>query len=219
MTAQATSRYVAADFKNTPLLALADLMGLRQYQAQIGASPEIFAPILNGLAVYRYLSGPQRVDVMRSIYFDFPRGNLTSRLVGLATDLSVQPYWYMWSLSDEDLLEFFSFSTGKAEISGQFNPLSLPELTVASVAGGVYGMSRQGPRAVVKEHIERLRRTELVEAVAKRLGFGTRLASGIGVASIPSFIVISGLNIMAKRESEKARRELAARGLLVYGDL
>lgn len=64
-------------------------MGLRQYQAQIGASPEIFAPILNGLAVYRYLSGPQRVDVMRSIYFDFPRGNLTSRLVGLATDLAV----------------------------------------------------------------------------------------------------------------------------------
>lgn len=39
------------------------------------------------------------------------------------------------------------------------------------------------------------------------------------VAAVPTLIVLSGLNIMAKHESGKARRELAARGLLVYDDL
>lgn len=36
--------------------------------------------------------------------------------------------------------------------------------------------------------------------------------------SVPPVIVISGINIMAKKESEMASKELAARGLLAYSE-
>ncbi|NWO08210.1 MAG: hypothetical protein HLX50_21625 [Alteromonadaceae bacterium] len=218
MTAQVTVRYVTADFNNAPLLALADLMGLGQYKGQIGASPEIFTPILNGIAVFRHLGASERMGVNRMIHNNV-RGMLLQKLVGLVADQSVQQYWYMWSLSDQELLEFYNYSKWKRESTRQFNPLALPGVTVAGVAGAVYSMSSNGPRAYIRGEIESLKNTELVETVAERLGFAKKIASGIGVASIPAIIVISGLNIMAKGEHEKVRRELAARGLLVYSEL
>lgn len=57
--------------------------------------------------------------------------------------------------------------------------------------------------------------------MARKFGWtpALALARAVGVAAVPTLIVLSGLNIMAKHESGKARRELAARGLLVYDDL
>ena len=52
-TPAVSGRYVTADFRQSPLLALADLMGLSNYQAQLAKAPELYAPILNGIAVYR----------------------------------------------------------------------------------------------------------------------------------------------------------------------
>ena len=219
MTLPATQRYVTADFNSTPLLALADLMGLEHYRGQIGASPEAFTSILNGIAVVRHLEGPDRTNVLRSIHQHVPRGPLLGKLVGLVAYQSVQPLWYMWSLSDEELLEFYNFSKKKLDVTNQLNPIGVPELTVAGVAGAAYGMTRKGPQAYAKEYIDSLKNTDLVQEVAERLGLGKKIASGIGIASIPTIIVIFGLNIMAKGEHDKARRELAARGLLVYSDL
>lgn len=219
MTLPATERYVTADFNNTPLLALADLMGLKHYRDQIGASPEAFTSILNGIAVVRHLEGSDRTNVLRSIYQHVPKGPLLTKLVSLVAYQSVQPLWYMWSLSDKELMEFYNFSKSKLEVTDQFNPIGVPEITVAGVAGAVYGMTRKGPQAYAREQISDLKSSDLVKEVAKRLGFGTKLAAGIGIASVPSIIVISGLNIMAKGEHDNARRELAARGLLVYSDL
>ncbi|NWO05872.1 MAG: hypothetical protein HLX50_09310 [Alteromonadaceae bacterium] len=219
MTLPAIERYVTADFNSTPLLALADPMGLEHYKDQIGAAPEAFTSILNGIAVVRHLEGPDRTNVLRSIHQHVPNGPLLSKLVSLVAYQSVEPFWYMWSLSDEELMEFYNFSKSKLEVTNQFNPIGVPELTVAGVAGAVYGMTRKGPQAYAREQISDLKNTELVKEVSERLDFGKRLAAGIGIASIPTIIVISGLNIMAKGEHDSARRELAARGLLVYSDL
>ncbi|MFC4257636.1 hypothetical protein ACFOZ5_01180 [Marinobacter lacisalsi] len=218
MAAPATERYVTADFSNAPLLALADLMGLGQYKEQIGASPEIYTSILNGIAVFRHLEAADRISVNRLIHNN-AHGMLLQKLIGLVADQSVQHFWFMWSLSDEELLDFYSFSKNKLEFTSQFNPVELPDVTVLGVAGAVYGMSKQGPRAYAREKIGSLKNTELFEAVAERLGFAKKLAAGIGIVSVPTIIVISGLNIMAKGEHDKARRELAARGLLVYSEL
>jgi hypothetical protein len=80
-------------------------------------------------------------------------------------------------------------------------------------------MSQKGPRAYINEAVASVRQSELVKEVARRLGFNNKLVSAMGALSVPSIIVISGLNIVAKKESNKARRELGARGLLVYNDL
>jgi len=218
MTAATIVRYVTADFKNASLHALADLMGLGQYKEQIGSSPEIYTPILNGIAVYRHLGAADRISVNRMIHNNV-RGMLFQKLIGLVADQSVQHFWFTWSLSDIELMDFYSFSKKKLELTSQFNPIELPDVTVLGVAGAVYGMSKQGSRAYAREKIESLKNTELFEAVAERLGFTKKLAAGIGILSVPTIIVISGLNIMAKGEHDKARRELAARGLLVYREL
>lgn len=219
MTETATARYVTADFNSAPLAALASLMGLEHHQRQITNAPAVYTPILNGIAVYRHLSSPQQSEVIRAIRNDLPRGLLTNKLITLVTDQLVQPYWYMWSLSDEELKEFFTFSKNTATVTDQMNPLSLPSITVAGVATGVLMASKNGVRSAVLTHFNILKESSLVKEVAKRLGFENRIVSAAGALSIPTIIVISGLNIMAKKQSDGARRELAARGLLVYSDL
>lgn len=214
-----TTRYVTADFKNTPLIALADLMGLKNYIAEISKAPEVYSPILSGIAVYRHLPSAERQNINRAIINRTPHSNLTARLMNLVSDQSVQPYWYMWSLSDEEVKEFFTFSSTTAEVTGQFNPLSFPDLTAAAVATSVYVMANEGPRAVASRALSPLKKSELVMAVARRFGLGPEAVRALGVAAVPALIVISGLNIMAKRQAALAKRELAARGLLVYGDL
>ncbi|MFL1404373.1 hypothetical protein ACJO2E_03380 [Marinobacter sp. M1N3S26] len=224
MTAVATDRYVTSDFNSAPLAALADLMGLNGYQSQIMASPELFSPILNGISVYRHIESPQRREILSAIRNDVPRGQLTDKLMGLVTSQIVQPYWYMWSLSDEELLEFFNFSQAKTSATEPLSVGSLPDFSVGSLATALVVMSLKGPRAALKEQAQGqidalMKKSGLVQEISKRLGIGGRLLSAIGIASIPTIIVISGLNIMASKESEVARRELAARGLLAYQDL
>ncbi len=87
-----TNRYVTADFRQAPMLALADLMGLQTYRSQIAGSPDLYAPILNGIAVYRHLPSAERSAVNASIIKEVPRGSLTTRLMELVTDLSVQRF-------------------------------------------------------------------------------------------------------------------------------
>lgn len=194
-------------------------MGLKSYQAQLSASPELYAPILNGIAVFRHLPDSARAEVNRLIRDEVPRGHITQRLQTLVIDQSVQPYWYMWSLSDEELLEFFQFSSTKATITDQMNPVSVPNITVGALAGAIYYTSKSGLRAQAKQVLEPFKESGLAKEIARRLGFQNRMVSGIGLMSVPTIIVISGLNIMAKKESGAAKRELAARGLLAYRDL
>lgn len=217
--AVAIKRYVTADFKSAPLVALSDIMGLGAHQSEIADRPELYSPILNGIALYRHLPSTDRRRVNSAIIHDVPYGNLTSKLIGLVAQLSVQHLWYMWSLSDEELMEFFTFSQMKEQTTNQFNPLSLPDFTISSVAAGVFLMSQQGPRAFANAQLQALKESELVKEVARKLGLGNRLVGSLGALSVPSIIVISGLNIMAKKESAMARKELSARGLLAYSEL
>lgn len=212
-------RYVTQDFKQAPLIALADIMGLKSYQAVLQASPELYSPILSGIAVYRHLPTNVKQQVNNAIVHGIPRSGLTSRLLELVADQSVQPYWFMWSLSDDELTEFFQFSTNTVDITDQFNPLSPPNLTVTTIASGVFLLSKSGGRALASEALSSVRKSNLVTAVARRFGFSPAATRAIGIAAIPALIVISGLNIMAKKDAERAKRELAARGLLVYRDL
>jgi hypothetical protein len=96
-----TSRYVTSDFRSSPLIALADLLGLKRFSAQIKSSPEFYGPILSGICLYRHLSTAARITINRAIVREMAPCSLQTNLMGLITDLSVQKYWYMWSLSDE----------------------------------------------------------------------------------------------------------------------
>lgn len=101
-----TSRYVTPEFKEAPLAALADIMGLKRFSSEILSRPEVYGPILSGISTFRHLPPDQQSKVQRSIVRQTP-GFMFAPLRTLISDQSVQPLWYMWSLSDEELKEFY----------------------------------------------------------------------------------------------------------------
>ncbi|WP_404363869.1 hypothetical protein [Marinobacter sp.] len=220
----ATSRYVTSDFKATPVLALADLMGLSaEHKRQMNTDLEFYGSLLCGVAVHRHLDQREHIDVNRRINQQVPPSKLQSKLRELVVMQRVQPYWFMWSLNDEELRDFFDFNKTVAGVTGHILPSS-PEgivggLTAAGVASAAYEVATKGARAAASDRVRALAGSGLVEAVARRLGVSTRSVALAGYAAIPIAIVIAGLNVMSKNSSDKARRELSARGLLAYSDL
>ncbi|WP_156804476.1 hypothetical protein [Gallaecimonas xiamenensis] len=120
---EATDRYLTTDFKNKPVLALVALIGLGPYKKTISSSIDTYGPILTGIALYRHLPHLERSSDNKSI-LELEGSPLQSRLMGLLTDLSFQPHWHLWSLSNDKLMEFFSFNSKVESATGQFNPLS-----------------------------------------------------------------------------------------------
>lgn len=220
----AISRYGTSDFKATPVIALADLMGLNaEHKRQMNTDLDFYGSLLCGIAVHRHLDQREHIDVNRRINYEVPPSTLQAKLRSLIVMQRVQPYWFMWSLSDAELRDFFDFNKSVANVTGQALPGS-PEsivggLTAAGVATAAYEFATKGARAVATDRVRAVAGSGLVESVARRLGVSTAGVVNAGYAAIPIAIVVAGLNVMAKNSSDRARRELSARGLLAYEDL
>lgn len=220
----AINRYVTSDFKATPVLALADLMGFSaEHKRQITSDLEFYGSLLCGVAIHRHLDERAHIDVNRRINLQVPPSRLQSKLRELVVMQRVQPYWFMWSLSDEELREFFEFNASVAKVTGHVVPSGLDSivggLTAAAVATTAYEVATKGAKSVARDRIRAVAGSGLVEAVARRLGVSSGSVIQTGYVAIPIAIVIAGLNVMAKNSSDRARRELSARGLLAYDDL
>lgn len=220
----AINRYVTSDFKAAPVMALADLMGFdAQHRRQIEADPEFYGTLLCGVAVHRHLDRNAHIDVNRRINELVPPSRLQSKFRELIVMQRVQPFWFMWSLSDEELRDFFDFNSSVANVTDHVLPAGaegiVGSLTVAGVASATYELASKGPRAVAVDRVRAVAGSNLVEAVARRLGVSTGSIARAGYVAIPIAVIVAGLNVMAKKSSDKARRELSARGLLAYDDL
>lgn len=220
----AINRYVTSDFNAAPVMALAGLMGLdAEHKRQMTGDLNYYGSLLCGVAVHRHLDRGKHTEVNRRINYEVPPSRLQSKLRELIVMQRVQPYWFMWSLSDEELREFFDFNASVAEVTGHILPSSpdsiIGGLTAAAVASSAYEVATKGARAVASDRVRAVAGSGLVEAVARRLGVSTTSVAQAGYAAIPIAIVVAGLNVMAKNSSDRARRELSARGLLAYDDL
>lgn len=216
--ASVASRYITPEFKEVPLAAMADLMGLKRYSSEITARPEVYGPILSGIATYRHLPPGQQFSVQRKIITQTP-GFIMAPLRTLISDQSVQRFWYMWSLSDEELKAFYRFSKRKAQVTDQYDVIDLPDPTVATLAAAVYAVAEKGIRAAASDIISSTLRAPIVQETAQKLGLGAAHAKAAGASTVAALICISVVNFMAHKESDKAKRELAVRGLLAYSDL
>lgn len=217
------SRYVTADFKAAPVLALAELMGFRGHElVYIENAPELYAPILTGLASHRHLSRFEQRAVNQRI-MRLPV-NQQDRYFGLLAAQRVQPFWFMWSLSDEEVRSFFEYNKATAQFTKQFNIFALSSITAGGVATAAYEVSQKGAKEAANDTARKLLKSPLAEKVAemfaKRFSVDKKeLAIGLGAGASASIIVISALNIMANKSSERAKRELIARGLLAYNEI
>jgi len=125
-----SSRYVTPEFKEAPLAALADIMGLKRFSSEILSRPEVYGPILSGISTFRHLPPDQQSKVQCSIVTQTP-GFMVAPLRTLISDQSVQHLWYMWSLSDDELKEFYRFSKRTAEITDQYDAIDIPSPTAS----------------------------------------------------------------------------------------
>ncbi len=220
----AITRYTTSDFKASPVLALADLMGFNaEHKRQIASDLQLYGGLLCGVAVHRHLDARAHMDVNRRIKFEVPPSRLQSKLQELIVMQRVQPYWFMWSLSDGELQEFFEFNMSVSKVTEHIVPSGLDTivggLTSAALASTAYEVATRGAKAVASDRFRAVAGSSLVEAVARRLGVSAGSVALAGYVAIPIAIVIAGLNVMAKNSSDRARRELSARGLLAYEDL
>ena len=223
-TNSALTRYVTSDFQSTPVLSLASLMGFdANHKDTIKQNPDFYGSLLCGVAMHRHLLRPEHMDVNRRINEEVPVGRVQSRLRSLIVLQRVQPIWFMWSFSDEELIHFFNFQRSIVNITDQMLPVNTDSiaggLTVAGVATAAYQVAKHGTQTVATETVRTVAGSSLVEAVSRRLGVSTRAVTASGVAAIPIVITIAGFNLMAKNGSKRAHRELAARGLLAYNEL
>ncbi|NWO04409.1 MAG: hypothetical protein HLX50_01485 [Alteromonadaceae bacterium] len=219
-TANIPSRYVTADFRSKPAVALAELMGLKGHElVLVENAPDTYSPILSGIASHRHLPRLEAIDVNRKITH-LTNVPIRDRLLGLIALQRVQKYWFMWSLSDEELWSFFQSSKLTEEITDQFNNIAVPtSITAGGVASAIYQVSQHGVKGAAPETAKGLLDSPATKRVAKILtknAEATRMISGSAVACL---LVITVLNAVASRQASTAKRELAARGLLTYNQL
>jgi hypothetical protein len=70
---------------------------------------EEYIKILSGIILYRRLNSIEKQDVMARIYRLDDRG-LQSKLIGKILNVTVQPLWGMWSLSNKEIEEYLSLN-------------------------------------------------------------------------------------------------------------
>ena len=214
------SRYVTADFQAKPVVALAELMGLKgQELTLIEIAPDIYSPLLSGIASHRHLPRLEAIDVNRKIT-NLTNTEIRDRLLGLIALQRVQKYWFMWSLSDEELWSFFKYATLKEKITDQVNTIALPtSITAGGVASAIYQVSQRGVRGAVSDTAKGLIESPATKKVAKLITDNAEAAKAVGGGATACILVVTVLNALASREASAAKRELAARGLLTYEQL
>lgn len=214
------SRYVTADFRSKPVVALAELMGLEgQELVLVENAPDIYSPILSGIASHRHLPRLEAIDVNRKITL-LTNVPIRDRLLGLIALQKVQKYWFMWSLSDEELWSFFEHSKLTETITGQFNNIAVPaSITAGGVASTIYQVSQHGVRGAAAETAKGLLDSPATKKVAKLITNNPEAARAIGGGAVACLLVITVLNAVASRQASTAKRELRARGLLAYSEM
>lgn len=219
-TKDISARYVTADFKAKPVVALAELMGLNgQELTLIENAPDIYSPILSGIASHRHLPRLEAIDVNRKITH-LTNTAIKDRLLGLTAMQRVQKYWFMWSLSDEELWSFFNHATRTQKITQQVNTIAVPSsITAGGVASAIYQVSQHGVRGAASETAKSLLDSPATQKIAELITGNAQAAKAFAGGATACILVITVLNAMASREASAAKRELAARGLLTYEQL
>lgn len=145
---------------------------------------------------------------------------IKDRLLGLTAMQRVQKYWFMWSLSDEELWSFFNHATRTQKITQQVNTIAVPSsITAGGVTSAIYQVSQHGVRGAASETAKSLLDSPATQKIAELITGNAQAAKAFAGGATACILVITVLNAMASREASAAKRELAARGLLTYEQL
>lgn len=211
--------YVTSQYRNDPLGFLVQLMSLEPYE-QVLRRMDLGVHILSGIVTYRCLRPSQKMDLTRSLYEpliapDSPKDvkRTMSHLYGVGS-IAANPYWYAWSLNDDELREYYrvnhSFASAIEYLGLDFDS----SLSVVGIAGGILAISKSGLRGAAGEVFKDKGNVAVAKDGAKLLGLPDRAARALGMCAAMVTVFAGVLHAQASASSDQARRELLLRGLL-----
>ena len=207
-------RYPKSRISSDPIRFYSKLMSLESYEKDLKTSNQAVA-ILSGIIVYRQLHKHNQMQVVKMI-LNLPDGRLKAKLYGLVSEVVANPYWFNWSLSDNELRHFFE--TNK-EASSVFKTLGIDvntTFTVAGIAGLIFGASKKTIPDHVKTEIKNSIKNSPITQVGQKAGLSNSMAS---YSALILIAMVTVLLAQTEVNSMSAKKELLRRGLLLEGDL
>ncbi|KHT64692.1 hypothetical protein RJ45_05130 [Photobacterium gaetbulicola] len=209
-----TARYATSKIKGNPIRFFVKLISVESFESKLKLEPNAL-PILTGIVMYRQLPKNRRIEVNKMV-LAITDGQLKSKLYGLIGQLSFNPYWFTWSLSDTELRDFFESNKDARKV---FKTLGLDintTISVAGLAGFLYGVAKHGASEKIKDVAKKSFTNVAIANVGRNVGLTPKLAS-----TATAILIACTTVLLAQSESnaKSAKKELLKRGLLLEGDL
>lgn len=208
------SSYVNQQYKQNPLKFLIQLMDLGSFTTKLEKLDGAMY-ILTGIVTYRCLHHHEKQKINAAVLnlrsYDGP---LFGHLFGIIGQLSANPYWYCWSLSDEELRQFFGVNN-KAKSALSYIGVDVSGLITASgIAGALLAVYKGGIKAGLTNTAAQASNYSLTKDVATAGKAGGNVAKSAAIAAACVTIFASVLLAMTSTNAKNAKRELMLRGLL-----
>lgn len=140
-------------------------------------------------------------------------------LYGIISQLSVNHYWYCWSLTDNELRKHYSLNR-KFSDAIEFLGLNFDaKISVATLAAGVLTISKGGLGDALADSLRRKLNMDLGSRIGRITGRTTISGRNVGLSLAMVTIFAGVIHAMTSESARQGRRELMARGLLRLDDI
>lgn len=207
--------YVAAEYKEDPLGFLIKLMDLTQYATELkGLSNGLY--MLTGILTFRSLNHIDRMKVNKAI-LDLPRGYLLAKLAPMTAQMIANPYWFSWSLSDDELRSYYKLNNDFARSVEKIG-LDFSSVTVLTLGSALLVASESGVKTAIVNAAKQSTNSNLAGAAAKKFGASGVSVQRAGIAAAIVTIFAGCMHALSSTSANNAKKELAMRGLLKLED-
>ena len=151
---------------------------------------------------------------------------MTSRAMNqdIVTLSAVQPYWFTWSLSDQELRDYYELNDSFQEALSYIG-FETPTLTVAGLAAVIYQLfkkktpteSKKAVKNIIKERLGYTTGKEVAGIFERKLS--PQLIRKGGLAGATVYILGSVMLASTRNSAEQAKKELILRGLLKFDEV
>lgn len=171
--------------------------------------------ILTGIVTYRCLHHheKQRINAAMLNLRNYD-GPLFGHLYGLISLINANPYWYCWSLSDDELRQFFNVNDSAKSALSYIGVDVSGLITVSGIAGALLAVYKGGAKTGLISTAAQAANYTLTKDVATAGKAGSNIVKSAAVAAACVTIFASVLLAMTSTNAKNAKRELMLRGLL-----
>ncbi|MGY0614938.1 hypothetical protein [Vibrio sp. FJH11] len=200
-----------------PVKYYARLIGMEKYEPRLKKQANAI-PIMTGIVLYRQLPKNKQSLILKQI-LDLSDGQLKASLYALVSQVVANSYWFSWSLSDNELREFFDTNKEVNDILKVVGIDITVPLTVAGVASFLFSASEKGLPDASQKALSQLKKAVTTSPVAQggvKLGLTKQAASRVSAILV---VMVSVIAYQTNSNAKDAQKELLRRGLLKADDL